>query len=165
TLAPAYSRDSGSPPWIMNSGITRWNASPSKNGDVTHLPVLGSFQGCSPRASPTNDATVLDADSWDSSHVIFPSHVLMAAMSFPLAGNSSVASARESFLKATSSAWAVAARHAESMKMHTVCLLLMVGQYSPHAWGVTGSRVAVGACRRKKHPREFFNLSRARARS
>src|SRR5687768_13213693 len=55
----------------MKSGITRWNARPSKYGvPVTHSLVFGSFHGRVPRARPTNDAHVRRRCSADRSQAV-----------------------------------------------------------------------------------------------
>ena len=49
----------GSPPWIMNSGMTRWKVRPLKKGVVRFFWVVASIQGLVPWARPMKLAVVM----------------------------------------------------------------------------------------------------------
>ena len=52
---------SGSPPWIMKSGMTRWKMVPSYSLPVVACPVPGSVHCLPPSASSTKLRTVFGA--------------------------------------------------------------------------------------------------------
>jgi hypothetical protein len=72
----------GSPPWIMNPLMMRWNVVPSYAGFVTQLPFQ-SFHCFVPCARPTKFATVFGALSSKSRQESAPAGVSSVATSAP----------------------------------------------------------------------------------
>src|ERR1700753_853710 len=68
---------SGSPPWIMKLGITRWKIVPS----YSLSPFLeGEFHSLAPSARPMKLATVSGASCSNSLQTMVPSEVLKVAV-------------------------------------------------------------------------------------
>src|SRR6202035_2013803 len=69
----------GSPPWIMNSGITRWKMVPSYSRSLLFLRETGCVHSRLPSASSTKFFTVLGASFSKRRQTIVPSLVLKMA--------------------------------------------------------------------------------------